>query len=116
VQRGVAAKLTSPHLPFGNPSEAGSAPNNQLALRPQVAASWNSSKRIPNWGVLSVTGLYLSHALSEPDESLDTYLRCALLMVIISRPLRVPRNFGKGSKPLPKLETLNPYHNLKERL
>jgi hypothetical protein len=56
------------------------------------------------------------HALSGPDESLDTYLRRALLMVIISRPLRVPRNFEKGSKPLPKLETLNRYHNLKEHL
>jgi endonuclease G len=48
-QRGVAAKLSSPHLPFGNPSEAGADPNNQLVLRPQFAASWNASKRIPNW-------------------------------------------------------------------
>src|SRR5262245_29644827 len=49
AQRGVAAKLSSPHLPFGNPSEAGSAPNNQLVLRPQFAASWNAKKRIANW-------------------------------------------------------------------
>ena len=48
-QPGVATKLISPHLPFGNPSEAGSAPNNRLVLRPQFAASWNASKRIPNW-------------------------------------------------------------------
>jgi len=48
AERLVAIKVTSPHLPFGNPSEAGSAPNNQLVLRPQFAASWNSSKRFPN--------------------------------------------------------------------
>ena len=49
AQRGVAAKLISPHLPFGNPSEAGGAPNNQLVLRQQFAASWNAKKRIANW-------------------------------------------------------------------
>ena len=49
AQRGVAAKLSSPHLPFGNPSDAGSALNNQLVVRPQFAASWNASKRIANW-------------------------------------------------------------------
>jgi hypothetical protein len=48
AQRGVAAKMSSPHLPFGNPSEAGSAPNNQLVLRPQFAASWNAKKHIAN--------------------------------------------------------------------
>jgi endonuclease G len=54
-QRGAAAKkasagnLISPHLPFGNPSEAGKSANNQLVLRQQFAASWNASKRIPNW-------------------------------------------------------------------
>jgi endonuclease G, mitochondrial len=48
-ERLVAIKVASPHLPFGNPSEAGRAPNNQLVLRPQFAASWNASKRIPNW-------------------------------------------------------------------
>jgi len=45
----VAAKLISPHLPFGNPSEADGAPNNQLVLRKQFAASWNAKKRIANW-------------------------------------------------------------------
>src|SRR5262249_6343419 len=49
AKRSVAAKTISPHLPFGNPSEAGSAANNQLVLRPQFAASWNASKRIANW-------------------------------------------------------------------
>jgi endonuclease G len=49
AQHGAAAKLISPHLPFGNPSEAGSAPNNQLVMRPQFAESWNASMRIPNW-------------------------------------------------------------------
>jgi endonuclease G, mitochondrial len=54
-QRGAAAKqaaaanLVSPHLPFGNPSDAGKAANNQLVLRQQFAASWNASKNIPNW-------------------------------------------------------------------
>ncbi len=48
AKRGVA-KLISPHLPFGNPSEAGSAPNNQLVVRPQFAASWNVNKKIANW-------------------------------------------------------------------
>jgi endonuclease G, mitochondrial len=48
-ERLVAFKLVSPHLPFGNPSEAGSDPDNQLVLRPQFAASWNAGKRIPNW-------------------------------------------------------------------
>src|SRR5262245_52510196 len=54
AQRGAAAKqsaanLVSPHLPFGNPSEAGKSANNQLVLRQQFAASWNASKQIPNW-------------------------------------------------------------------
>ena len=49
AQRGVAANVISPHLPFGNPSDAGGAPNNRLVLRPQFAASWNASKRIANW-------------------------------------------------------------------
>jgi endonuclease G, mitochondrial len=44
-----AANLISPHLPFGNPSEAGRAANNRLVLRRQFAASWNASKQIPNW-------------------------------------------------------------------
>ena len=48
-QPGVAANVISPHLPFGNPSDAGGDPNNRLALRPQFAASWNASKRIANW-------------------------------------------------------------------
>jgi len=49
AERLVAFKLVSPHLPFGNPSEAGRDPDNRLVLRKQFAASWNSSKRIPNW-------------------------------------------------------------------
>src|SRR5215831_2707457 len=49
AKRAVAVKAISPHLPFGNPSEAGNAPNNQLVLRPQFAASWNAKKRIANW-------------------------------------------------------------------
>jgi len=49
AKRAVAVKAISPHLPFGNPSEAGSDPNNQLVLRPQFAASWNAKKRIANW-------------------------------------------------------------------
>jgi hypothetical protein len=48
AKRAVAVKAISPHLPFGNPSEAGGAPNNHLVLRPQFAASWNASKRIAN--------------------------------------------------------------------
>ncbi|HZS07403.1 MAG TPA: DNA/RNA non-specific endonuclease [Blastocatellia bacterium] len=38
-----------PNLPFGNPSGAGSDPDNRLVLRPQFAASWNQSQRIANW-------------------------------------------------------------------
>jgi endonuclease G, mitochondrial len=49
AKRAVAVKAISPHLPFGNPSEAGSAPNKQLVLRQQFAASWNAKKRIANW-------------------------------------------------------------------
>jgi len=49
AKRAVAAKLISPHLPFGNPSEAGSDPNNQLVTRQQFAASWNAGERIANW-------------------------------------------------------------------
>ena len=49
AKRAVAVKAISPHLPFGNPSEAGNEPNNQLVLRPQFAASWNAKKRIANW-------------------------------------------------------------------
>src|SRR5262245_24990286 len=48
-QPGVASNVISPHLPFGNPSDAGGNPNNRLVLRPQFAASWNASKRIANW-------------------------------------------------------------------
>ena len=48
-QRGIAATMISPHMPFGNPSDAGGDPNNRLVLRPQFAASWNASKRIANW-------------------------------------------------------------------
>src|SRR5262245_45795445 len=45
----VNASLISPHLPFGNPSDAGVDPNNRLVLRPQFAASWNAKKRTSNW-------------------------------------------------------------------
>ena len=48
AKHAVAVKAISPHLPFGNPSEAGGAPNNHLVRRPQFAASWNASKRIAN--------------------------------------------------------------------
>jgi len=48
-QRSVAANVISPHLPFGNPSDAGGEPDNRLVLREQFAASWNSSKRTANW-------------------------------------------------------------------
>jgi endonuclease G len=46
---GAAAAPISPHLPFGNPSDAGDNPNNRLVLRPQFAASWNAAKRTANW-------------------------------------------------------------------
>src|SRR5437899_9181965 len=46
---GGAAAPISLHLPFGNPSDASGDPNNRLVLRPQFVASWNASKRIPNW-------------------------------------------------------------------
>ena len=49
AQRSVAVNAISPHLPFGNPSEAGGVPNNELILRAQFAASWNAKKRIANW-------------------------------------------------------------------
>jgi endonuclease G len=45
----ATADVNSPHLPFGNPSEAGKDPNNQLVLRQQFAASWNAGERIANW-------------------------------------------------------------------
>jgi endonuclease G, mitochondrial len=48
-QPAIAANVISPQLPFGNPSEAGGAPDNRLVLRQQFAASWNASKRIANW-------------------------------------------------------------------
>jgi endonuclease G len=48
-QHAVAAKAISPHLAFGNPSDAGGDPDNRLVLRQQFAASWNASKRIANW-------------------------------------------------------------------
>jgi endonuclease G, mitochondrial len=44
-----AAAAILPHLPFGNPSDAGSDPNNRLVLRQQFAASWNASTRTANW-------------------------------------------------------------------
>ncbi|HKX30525.1 MAG TPA: DNA/RNA non-specific endonuclease, partial [Blastocatellia bacterium] len=46
---GATAAPISPHLPFGNPSQAGTDPNNRLVLRPQFAASWNARKRNANW-------------------------------------------------------------------
>jgi hypothetical protein len=49
AERLVFVKAVSPHLPFGDPSEADSDPDNRLVLRQQFAASWNASKRIPNW-------------------------------------------------------------------
>ena len=48
-QPGVAATVISPHLPFGNPSEASGDPNNQLVRRTQFAASWNAKERTANW-------------------------------------------------------------------
>src|SRR5215471_6269171 len=45
----AAVKAISPHLPFGNPSDAGSDPDNQLVKRDQFAASWNAKERIANW-------------------------------------------------------------------
>jgi len=40
---------TSVHLTLGNPSNAGSTPNNYLMVKPQYALSYNNSTRIPNW-------------------------------------------------------------------
>jgi DNA/RNA endonuclease G (NUC1) len=48
-QHGGAANVISPHLPFGNPSDAGDAPNNRLVLRQQFAAAWNAKTRTANW-------------------------------------------------------------------
>jgi endonuclease G, mitochondrial len=36
-------------LTMGNPSQAGTQPNNYLLLKPQYALSYNASKGIPNW-------------------------------------------------------------------
>jgi len=47
--RGAIQTVISPHLPFGNPSDAGSDPNNRLVMRSQFAASWNARRRTANW-------------------------------------------------------------------
>jgi len=39
----------SVHLTLGNPSNAGSAPNNYLMVKPQYVLAYNNSTRIPNW-------------------------------------------------------------------
>jgi endonuclease G, mitochondrial len=36
-------------LTMGNPSQAGTQPNNYLLLKPQYALSYNAAKGIPNW-------------------------------------------------------------------
>ena len=65
AQQGVAKNVVSPHLPFGNPSEAGSSSNNQLVVRPQFAASWNASKRIANW----VAGRLMAKDIGDTERS-----------------------------------------------
>jgi hypothetical protein len=49
AKHGVAVNAISPHLPFGNPSNAGSDLDNKLVLRQQFAALWNAKKRIANF-------------------------------------------------------------------
>ncbi|HWQ36032.1 MAG TPA: DNA/RNA non-specific endonuclease [Blastocatellia bacterium] len=44
-----SVQLISPHLPFGNPGNAGKDPDNRLVLRQQFAASWNASRQTANW-------------------------------------------------------------------
>lgn len=48
-QPAVIVTTISPHLPFGNPSDAGNDPDNRLVLRSQFASSWCAKKRIANW-------------------------------------------------------------------
>src|SRR5882672_6690852 len=77
AKRAVAANVISPHLPFGNPSEAGSDPNDRLVLRPQFAASWNAKKRIANWVAWKLTAedigdtersqFYADHEIDTPS-------------------------------------------------
>jgi endonuclease G len=76
-QPGVAANVISPHLSFGNPSDAGGDPNNHLVLRQQFAASWNAKKRIANWvawrlaasdiGDTERSQFYADHEISTPS-------------------------------------------------
>src|SRR4051812_14994683 len=39
----------SQHLTLGNPSRAGTAPNNYLMVKKQYALSYNKDKARPNW-------------------------------------------------------------------
>jgi len=46
----LSAPASSPmQLTMGNPSQAGTRPDNYLLLKPQYALSYNASKGIPNW-------------------------------------------------------------------
>jgi endonuclease G len=51
-----ARPLQNINLPFGNPSQAGSDPNNFLLQRPQFVASWNRDKHIANWVAWRLVG------------------------------------------------------------
>ena len=68
-QHGVAATVISPHLPFGNPSDAGGDPDNRLALRQQFAASWNSSKRTANWVAWRLVAMPMLACAGAPMQS-----------------------------------------------
>jgi endonuclease G len=71
----AAVKAISPHLPFGNPSDAGSDPDNQLVKRDQFAASWNAKERIANWVAWKLVALDIGNTERSQfyaDKEIDT--------------------------------------------
>lgn len=62
------------HLRMGNPSQAGSAPDNYLLVKSQYALSYNRSRGTPNWVSWQLDSTWLGNADRQddfrPDESL----------------------------------------------
>lgn len=65
----------SVHLTLGNPTNAGSAPDNYLMVKPQYALSYNRDRGIPNWVSWQLNQSYLGDVERQDDWSPDLSLK-----------------------------------------
>ncbi|NEQ96558.1 MAG: DNA/RNA non-specific endonuclease [Cyanothece sp. SIO2G6] len=62
------------HLLMGNPSNAGTEPNNYLMLRPQYALSYNRDRATANWASWQLNQSWLGSTERQDDFRADTSL------------------------------------------